>query len=159
MGWRLQDGRVISTPQDFVDINGIHRSRNIFTEWTIAELAGINVIPFREANKPDEYHRIASSSDEIVNGELVRTYILDDAYTVEELKIILIDRAKNVANTTLKITDWYVIRASDPSDSTAIPQNIQDERATIRIACNTAETTINACTTYQELLDYINISE
>lgn len=39
----------------------------------------------------------------------------------------------------LRATDWYVVRAADPGDSTPVPQAILDYRAAVRAASNAME--------------------
>lgn len=39
----------------------------------------------------------------------------------------------------LRLTDWYVIRAADPSDGTPVPADIQTQRDAIRTASDALE--------------------
>ena len=62
----------------------------------------------------------------------------------EGLKTIWIRQTKETANSLLKQSDWYIIRASDDS-SLAVPSDITAKRKAIRDACKTLEDKINAC--------------
>lgn len=49
------------------------------------------------------------------------------------------DMVKEEARKRLSPTDWYVIRASDPSDGSAIPQNVKDYRSAVRSSSDSLE--------------------
>ena len=72
--------------------------------------------------------------------------------TLAELKTAKIELAKDIANTQLSLTDWYVTRESELG--TAIPSDIATKRAAIRTACNNHETAINAKTTKAQVQSY-----
>ena len=71
----------------------------------------------------------------------------------EGLKTIWIRQTKETANSLLKQSDWYIIRASDDS-SLAVPSDITAKRKAIRDASKTIEDKINACTS---LADFIKL--
>lgn len=68
---------------------------------------------------------------------------------VSEVKEILIKNAKQKAYTKLCLTDWYIIRMVDTA--VEIPQNIINERAAIRLACDYYCEAVNACETIEAL--------
>lgn len=72
--------------------------------------------------------------------------------TLAELKTSKISLAKDIANSELKETDWYVTRKNELG--TAIPSDITTKRAAIRTACNNHETSINAKTTKAQVQSY-----
>ena len=76
-----------------------------------------------------------------------RTY----TQTVTELKEQKIAQLKNLYNSKLAKTDWYIIRAQE---GIAVPQNILDARTTLRTECATQETNINAKTSKASIIDY-----
>ena len=69
----------------------------------------------------------------------------------EGLKTIWIRQTKETANSLLKKSDWYIIRASDDS-SLAVPSNITAKRKAIRDACKTIEDKILACKTLDNFI-------
>lgn len=154
--WQLSDGTIISSARDFVDGNGIKRDATILAKWKISELAKIGVKPFREVRYDSKHYISTGFTDAEVDGEIVRTHTTAPRYTVEELKEILIANVKEKANRLLAATDWYVVRASDPSDGTAVPQDVQDARAAIRSDADAEELAIDALTTYEDLVSYQN---
>ena len=76
-----------------------------------------------------------------------RTY----TQTVAELKEQKIANLKQLYNSELAKTDWYIIRGQE---GTAVPQDILDARTTLRTECTTHETNINAKTTKASVIDY-----
>ena len=71
--------------------------------------------------------------------------------TLAELKEQKIANLKSLYNSQLAKTDWYIIRSQE---GTAAPQDILDERTTLRTECATHETNINAKTTKANVIDY-----
>lgn len=71
--------------------------------------------------------------------------------TVSELKEQKIANLKDLYNSELAKTDWYIIRGQEGS---AVPQDILDSRTTLRTECATHETNINAKTTKASVVDY-----
>ena len=74
------------------------------------------------------------------------------AQTLEEMKAAKIAALKDSYNRELSKTDWYYIRLT--ALSTAVPQDIIDERAQLNTDCDTHETAINALTTQAEVAEY-----
>ena len=72
--------------------------------------------------------------------------------TLAQLKEKQIEEAKIFARTFLYNTDWYVVRKAEKG--TAIPDDIEEQRDNIRIACNNHETAINALNTKAEVISY-----
>ena len=69
-----------------------------------------------------------------------------------QLKEKQIEEAKISAKIFLYNTDWYVVRKAEKG--TAIPDDIEEQRDNIRIACNNHETAINALNTKAEVISY-----
>jgi len=69
----------------------------------------------------------------------------------EGLKTIWIRQTKETANSLLKKSDWYIIRASDDS-SLAVPSDITAKRKAIRDASKTIEDKINACSSLADFM-------
>ena len=66
------------------------------------------------------------------------------------LKSIWITQTKQTANDLLSNTDWMVTRKSEKG--TAIPDATTKYRDSVRTACNTIETKINACSNLTEFM-------
>ena len=66
------------------------------------------------------------------------------------LKSIWIAKTKQTANNLLFETDWMVTRKSEKG--TAIPDATTTYRDSVRTACNTIETKINACSNLTEFM-------
>lgn len=83
------------------------------------------------------------------------TYPINDKTWTEslaDLKTAKIKELKSIYNSKLSNTDWYVSRKSE--NGTAIPSDIQTERNSLRAACGTHETAINAKTTKAQVQSY-----
>lgn len=70
---------------------------------------------------------------------------------LERAKSLFISEKKNLANKTLRTTDWYVIRKMETG--VEIPQDILDKRAAIKSEVETYETNMNAATTIEEAVE------
>tara|TARA_R100001086_G_scaffold129507_1_gene67006 strand:+ start:210 stop:767 length:558 start_codon:yes stop_codon:yes gene_type:complete len=66
------------------------------------------------------------------------------------LKTVWITKTKQTANDLLSNTDWMVTRKSEKG--TAIPDATTKYRDSVRTACNTIETKINACSNLTQFM-------
>lgn len=85
----------------------------------------------------------------------VFTYPVNDktwSETLAQLKEKQIEEAKISARTFLYNTDWYVIRKAEKG--TAIPDDIETQRDSIRTTCDNHEAAINNLTTKAAVMDY-----
>lgn len=103
------------------------------------------------------YNNATQSLGDIMWGSESQTFtypVIDKvwAQTLEEMKAAKIATLKDSYNGELSKTDWYYIRLT--ALSTAVPQDIIDERAELNTDCNTHETAINALTTQAEVAEY-----
>ena len=71
-------------------------------------------------------------------------------YVTEGLKTIWIRQTKTTANELLFKTDWMITRKAEKG--TAIPDATTKYRDSVRTACNTIETKINACSNLTEFM-------
>jgi hypothetical protein len=69
--------------------------------------------------------------------------------TLEELKLEAVQKAKQDAYGNLLKTDWYIIRMTDTGAE--VPQDVVNERAAIRLACDNKVAAIGNATTIEEL--------
>ena len=76
---------------------------------------------------------------------------------VADLKAVWIQEQKNVANSKLKATDWYVLRAAE--GGTAVPSATTTLRANIRTKCKEREDQITACADTNAVADLIQRPE
>lgn len=72
--------------------------------------------------------------------------------SLADLKVAKVKQLKDIYNSKLAKTDWYVTRKSEKG--AAIPSDIQTERDDLRTECNTHEAAINAKTTKRQVESY-----
>tara|TARA_R100001440_G_scaffold70846_1_gene93515 strand:- start:7722 stop:8177 length:456 start_codon:yes stop_codon:yes gene_type:complete len=72
--------------------------------------------------------------------------------SLSKLKESTIESLREYTNYRLSSTDWYIIRNAERGIE--LPQNIQDERASILDDHNTRESEINALTTKASVVSY-----
>lgn len=165
--------KVFNNPEPF-EHNGNKYSSQIFTLWSNEEknAIGIYEIETDSSNLKDEsYYNNTNEIFEFSNGKAIRKWgtatpkQLEDVNVVDEngepvlkdgkqvvikgLKSQKISISKQQTAGLLAKTDWYVTRKSDTG--TAIPQEVQDFRTTVRAVSNQQETQINACMTVEQL--------
>jgi len=152
--WIVNGEQVINRTREFTDGNGERQRGEILVRWSKEALAEIGVKPFREVSFDQEAYKSTGFSDEEVDGEIVRTHTTEARYTVEEAKAKRIEELNLQVHQLLSKTDFYVIRASDPTSTTAMPQTINDERTQIRTDIVTNEDAINALSVYDDIMGY-----
>lgn len=82
--------------------------------------------------------------------------LVADGYyaTLDEAKAALIEEDRVIENGLLAPTDWYVIRKAEKD--IAIPEKVTAYRNIVRDAGNGRATKINACSSFDELLELLN---
>ena len=88
------------------------------------------------------------TQQEIDNGEVIDKEVGD--VKIEGLKTIHKRNIKKEASTLLSPTDWYVIKATEVADYN-VPSNVTTYRANVRTKSNEMETSIDNCTTVDQL--------
>lgn len=93
MAWKLPNGKVTRVPKG-VQIGDVKYPASIFRRWSKDELNAIGIYPFREEKVP-QWYRSTGSTDDIVDGEVVRTHTTTEQYTNEVAKEMQVDKVKN----------------------------------------------------------------
>ena len=139
MPWKL-DGNVLPSNQSFKDKNGTQYPANWITLASPSERAAIG-LTWEDPPTKDYDSRFYKSKDTPKDlGELKKLYILEvNCYCAA----------------SLKVTDWYVTRAADPSSGKAVPDDIKTERTAFRTKAADKETKINACSDVPALKTYV----
>ena len=82
------------------------------------------------------------------NTEVIGTIAAKEK-SVDDLKEMYHDQVNNTAYRLLHPTDWEVVKASELG--TSIPDNVKTYRAAIRSKCNELQTSITACSSFDDL--------
>ena len=119
------------------------------SNFTKSEIEGFG---FYELVNPNYDPRIQELTNlHLENG--VYTYDVIDKpikETLAELKSNKISELKSLIGNMLSLTDWYIVREADSGEPT--PQDIKDDRATLRQRSNVLEAEINALTTKKSVV-------
>jgi len=127
-------------------IGGIQYSRDIFNLWTVAERKSIGIVPITTTGshlntdyyiEVDEAYAIAEDKASVVRT--IGTKAADKVLAT--LKSQQVTNAKGMCNSSLKNTDWYVVRKAEAS--TAIPDKITAYRTAVRTVYAAAKSAIN----------------
>lgn len=162
MPW-LYTGRVIREGRAWSDADGIQHPSNWAT-WSTEEKTAKGLVwqdppaPYDNrfywsANNPKELedvNAVDENDDPILdeNGDQVVT---------KGLKSVHKEKTKQIANSLLAPTDWYVIR--NVERNVAIPQNVQDFRSAVIAQSQEIETAIDGATDIDEFIAiYTNVT-
>ena len=146
--------------------------RAIYTSWSTAEREAIGIyeVVFDNTNfKDPKYYSNTNQSFNFADGVATASYgsatardladvngtdgdgvELDPVVVIKGLKTKHKEIIKQQASGYLTPTDWHVIKATEV-ESYSVPADITTYRAAVRTASNDMETTIDACTTVDEL--------
>ena len=94
MAWKLPNGKTIQTPKDIV-VDDTQYPSEIFRRWSKEELNAVGIFHFREVGFNKGWFTSTGSSEEEVDGEIVRTHTTKNRYLKEEAKDIQIDVMKS----------------------------------------------------------------
>ena len=138
--WHSDTLGVIRTPKE-ITVNGVTHPRQIFRKWSKAELAELGVTPARVETPDQRYHNTGAETLTLVDGETVISYAGTDK-DVDQLKVSMKSKVKDIASSTLSHSDWMTHRESD--GGTAMPEDWNTYRSDVRAMSNTKETEIDA---------------
>jgi hypothetical protein len=91
--WAMPIKRVISTARAVTDARGIQHAASIFRLWPRANLAAVGFTPFREASYDGRRYTSAGLSDDLVDGEVVRSHATQ-LRDVDRLKVLKRDELR-----------------------------------------------------------------
>ena len=138
--WYVDSIGLIKTPRG-VTIDGVQHPRNIFTQWTKAELAAIGIKPASITAVDTRYKNTGELTWNTSGEEAVGTYATTDV-DVATLKADMTSSVQSQAASILAQSDWYAIREAE--GGTAIPADWKTYRAAVRTTSNAKETEIAA---------------
>ena len=138
--WYVDSVGLVKTPRGLT-IGGIQHPRNIFTQWSKAELAAIGIKPATIATVDSRYKNSGELTWDTTGEEAVGTYATTDK-DAAALKTSMTKKVQSIASTTLASSDWYAIREAE--GGTACPADWKTWRADVRTESNSKVTAIAA---------------
>ena len=138
--WYVDSVGLVKTPRGLT-IDGIQHPRNIFTQWTKAELAAIGIKPASITAVDTRYKNTGELTWDTSGEETVGTYATTDkdfAALKTEMAVLVNAQAASI----LSKSDWMSIRAAD--GGTAVPSAWATYRTALRTTANAKETEIDA---------------
>ena len=138
--WYVDSVGLVKTPRGLT-IDGIQHPRNIFTQWTKAELAAIGIKPASITAVDTRYKNTGEITWDTSGEEAVGTYATTDR-DVAALKTSMTAEVQSIASGHLSSSDWYAIREAE--GGTAIPADWKTWRAAVRTESNSKVTAIAA---------------
>ena len=138
--WYVDSIGLVKTPRGLT-IDGIQHPRNIFTQWSKAELAAIGIKPASITAVDTRYKNTGEITWDTSGEEAVGTYATTDV-AAADLKTSMAAQVNSLAASLLSGTDWMHIREGD--GGTAMPADWKTYRAAVRTTVNAKETEIAA---------------
>ena len=119
----------------------VQHPRNIFTQWSKAELAAIGIKPASITAVDARYKNTGELTWDTTGAEAVGTYATTDR-AVADLKAEMTGTVNSLAASSLVTSDWMHLREGD--GGTAMPADWKTYRVAVRTISNTKETEIDA---------------
>jgi len=138
--WYVDSIGLVKTPRGLT-IDGIQHPRNIFTQWTKAELAAIGIKPASITAVDTRYKNTGAITWDTSGAEVVGTYATTDK-AVADLKKEMTSSVNSQAASLLGGSDWMHMREGD--GGTAMPADWKTYRTAVRTTVNAKETEIAA---------------
>ena len=138
--WYVDSVGLVKTPRGLT-IDGIQHPRNIFTQWTKAELAAIGIKPASITSVDTRYKNTGALTWDTTGAEAVGTYATTDK-AAADLKTEMTTAVNSHAASALSQSDWMHLREGD--GGTAMPADWKTYRAAVRTTVNAKETEIAA---------------
>ena len=138
--WYVDGVGLVKTPRGLTR-DGIQHPRNIFTQWTKAELAAIGIKPASITAVDTRYKNTGAITWDTSGAEVVGTYTTTDK-AVADLKKEMTSSVNSQAASLLGGSDWMHMREGD--GGTAMPADWKTYRTAVRTTVNAKETEIAA---------------
>ena len=164
MPWK-HNGRIIRVGKAWVSDSGV-KHPSVWMRWSSSEKTNNGLTwedpPASEAPFDNRFYWGRQTDGTLIERSLADVNEVDsdgnaiiDPRTNQQavtlgLKSIWITQTKQTANDLLSKTDWMVTRKAEKG--TAIPDATTKYRDSVRTACNTIETKINACSNLTEFM-------
>ena len=138
--WYVDSVGLVKTPRGLT-LSGIQHPRNIFTQWTKAELAAVGIKPASITAVNTRYKNTGELTWNTSGEEAVGTYATTDV-AVADLKAEMTSSVNSQAASLLSGSDWMHLREGD--GGTAMHADWKTYRTAVRTAANAKETEIAA---------------
>ena len=150
MAWKLPNGKVTRVPKG-VQIGDVKYPASIFRRWSKNELNAIGIYPFREERVP-QWYRTTGSTDNVVDGEVVRTHTTTKQYTNDKAKEMQVDKVKAIYisenRRALELEDFY-----DAVGDTVTKKLWSDYVTALKNNAKTLKDQVNAAGTYDQIIN------
>jgi hypothetical protein len=163
MPWK-HNGRIIKVGRSWVDDNKIRHPSN-WMIWSDSAKKDKGLVwedpPKSEAPFDDRFYSGRQADGTLIEKNLTDVNVVDEngkavlgldgnQLVQKGIKNTWIAQTKQTANDLLSNTDWMITRKAEKG--TAIPDATTKYRDSVRTACNTIETKINACSNLTEFM-------
>ena len=163
MPWK-HNGRTIKVGKAWVSDSGVKHPA-IWMRWSDSEKKDNGLTwedpPASEASFDNRFYSGRKTDGSLIERSLTDVNEVDEdgkalldikgkQIVTLGLKYIWIAQTKKTANDLLSKTDWMITRKAEKG--TAIPDATTTYRDSVRTACNTIETKINACSNLTEFM-------
>ena len=138
--WYVDSVGLVKTPRGLT-IDGIQHPRNIFIQWTKAELAAIGIKPASITAVDTRYKNTGALTWDTSGEEAVGTYATTDK-AAADLKTEMTTAVTSHAASALSQSDWMHLREGD--GGTAMSADWKTYRTAVRTTANAKETAIAA---------------
>ena len=138
--WYVDSVGLVKTPRGLT-IDGIQHPRNIFIQWSKAELAAVGIKPASITAVDTRYKNTGELTWDTSGAEAVGTYATTDKVAAD-LKKEMVASVNSQAGSLLSTSDWMQLREGD--GGTAMPADWKTYRTAVRTTANAKETEIDA---------------
>jgi hypothetical protein len=165
MPWKKSDGTYIKEGKAWVGVDGT-KYPSVWRRFSDDELKTFGLTwenpPASQEPFDNRFYLGRKTDGSLIEKDLTDINVVDedgkaviDPITGKQviqlgLKTVWITKTKQTANDLLSNTDWMITRKSEKG--TAIPDATTKYRDSVRTACNTIETKINACSNLTQFM-------
>lgn len=153
-------GKKFNRPKAYTDENGTQHPVSIFTAWSKEELAALDIYKVEKITTSYDSRTQRSGGESYRFDTAAGVVYLENTVTdlpVEQVKEKYIRQWNDQAFNLLKDSDWKIIREIEWANGLPAGKDIKWLRSAIRLHVNTIEAGMEACTTIQEVRDYLDI--
>jgi hypothetical protein len=170
MPWKKSDGTYIKEGKAWVGVDGT-KYPSVWRRFSDDELKTFGLTwenpPASQEPFDNRFYLGRKTDGSLIEKDLTDINVVDedgkaviDIITGKQviqlgLKTVWITKTKQTANDLLSNTDWMITRKSEKG--TAIPDATTKYRDSVRTACNTIETKINACSNLTEFMALFDV--
>ena len=152
MAWKLPNGKVIRVPKGVL-IEDVNYPASIFRRWSKDELNAIGIYPFREVRYDTKWLKSTGSSEDEIDGEIVKTHTTTNRYLNEYAKEIQTDvvKLKYICENrrALEQEDFY-----DTVGDNVTKKLWSDYITALKNDAKTLKDAVNAAGTYDQIINF-----